>query len=420
MVKDVVSKTAEMLVSGEWLEGAVPISAIAKEVRKKEEEVESILLSSGFFSINIIETKVRKFFWYEKTKVKGVTFANENEIAKAYLSDAKKTITLAQSSKILLEKVLLVVLKNQISCLSERYQERIVNTYQHPKISREYLYSKYLPGELGKYEFEDRESVSLPKKWLTAKVPAGLEFKFSNGLEANNILSWLKSIQLSEPEVVHGHLVNGEFESWLRKNSNWEELANMLASISRKCVEEKINAEEAKTLLISYLRRTPAEAIIYEHTIKPLIKKLETRDEQTLIETANKLGLIGDERAVEPLIGRLVDSSVKVRSAILHALGKIGDVSATPFIIKVIKNSQSKEDRINAIRAAGLLKDERAVDIILEYVHDKDSEISRESVKALGEIGNAKAISKLKEFTNGENEIAKVAFEVLKTKEGNG
>ncbi|MEM2901020.1 MAG: HEAT repeat domain-containing protein, partial [Thermoplasmata archaeon] len=225
------------------------------------------------------------------------------------------------------------------------------------------------------------------------------------------------SIQLSEPEVVHTHLVNGDFEAWLRKNSNWDELANMLASISRKCVEDKINAEDAKTLLISYLRRTPAEGVIYEHTIKPLIKKLESRDEQTLIETANKLGMIGDERAVEPLIGRLSDSSVKVRSAIMHALGKIGDISATPFIIKVIKNSISKEDRINAIRAAGMLKDERAVDVILEYMIDNDTEISREAIRALGEIGSAKAISKLKEVANGENENAKIALDILRTKQ---
>ncbi|MEM2901021.1 MAG: hypothetical protein QXT63_09550 [Thermoplasmata archaeon] len=173
MAKDVISIAAEMLVSGKFSEGLVPISAIAKEVRKKEEDVESILLSSGFFSINVIETRVRKFFWYENVRIKSVSFANENEIARAYQAKPKRMIESSLSSKILIEKVLLAALKNQIACLSERFQERIVNTYQQPKISREYLYSRYLPGELAKYEFEDRESVSLPKKWLTTKVPDG-------------------------------------------------------------------------------------------------------------------------------------------------------------------------------------------------------------------------------------------------------
>ncbi len=417
MAKDgnVISAAADMLASYGNSDSTVALASIAKAVGRKEEDVEDILASSGFFAISTSEIRVRKIFWYENVTVKVASFSREGELAKAYLRNPRKAIATASGSKVLAERVLVVAMKNQIACLSERFQETIVNSYQPPRISRETLYSKHLPGELAKYETDGREAVSIPKKWLTARLPEGLEFKFDNGLEANSILSWLKSVQLAEPEVVLHHLVNHDFEAWLRTNANWSELANILASLSRKCSEENIGAEDAKALLISYLRRTPAEGLIYEHTIRPLIKRLESGDEQTLIESAHKLALIGDERAVDALIGRLIDSSARARCAIMRALGKIGDVSATPFILKVLKNSSSRDDRLSALAALGMLRDERAVDALLDCLSDMDEGVALEALSALGEVGSARALPRLREIANGESELAKRAGEVIRT-----
>jgi HEAT repeat protein len=74
------------------------------------------------------------------------------------------------------------------------------------------------------------------------------------------------------------------------------------------------------------------------------------------------LGQIGDPRAVKPLIKALQDQNLSVCSAVVEALGLIGDLEALPHLLKIerrekaLRRSTANVARkaINQIKAASI------------------------------------------------------------------
>ncbi|MDY6786235.1 MAG: HEAT repeat domain-containing protein [Cyanobacteriota bacterium] len=75
----------------------------------------------------------------------------------------------------------------------------------------------------------------------------------------------------------------------------------------------------------------------HQKAVKPLIEVLLEIKERPKVrgQAAESLSDIGDERAVEPLIASLGDSSVEVRFWSAFALGKLGDIRALPVLKKL-------------------------------------------------------------------------------------
>ena len=189
----------------------------------------------------------------------------------------------------------------------------------------------------------------------------------------------------------------------------------------------------------------------FKPNIEKMIRALDHKDEDVRRKAAEALGRIGDARAVEPLAKTLKDedSSVrycaggalralplerirnesavaaltnaldhedcKVRCNAAHALGRIGDKSAVPALIKALRDTHMEyaDDEhpdmgkfhpvsVAAADALGAIGDRSAVPALIEALKHSDrfvKDSAEEALIALGERGDVrakKALEKIK------------------------
>lgn len=136
-------------------------------------------------------------------------------------------------------------------------------------------------------------------------------------------------------------------------------------------------------------------------------------------EAVITLGEMGDERCVEPLVRSLRDGDWQVREAAVEALGMVG----SPSVDLLVKQLRDWNVRKYAIRALGKIKDERvltpllaqlrsdefkedatealvelgqpAVEQLLAALKDKDENVRKQAVIALGRIKDPEAVDAL-------------------------
>lgn len=339
-------------------------------------KLEKTVKTSTFFELKPVRVK-SGFLIKKETQMNAIRFISDNKLINKYNNNPDKVMTEAIRSRFLTEKIMNIINSNQTKILVKRIPEVTKFTYNRPLPTNESLYKKYFPDELEKYEQEGKSVSAMEKKFLK-KVHKGSEFYFSDGKVANSLLSWVQCIQLAPPQVVSTHLMNSDFETWLRDEVKVRELANICAALAKRFEIESLNPWEVKTKFINRLNRTSIEGMIYEHTIKPVVKNLQSNDPSRAQEAAEKLMRIGDERAVEPLAGKLFDSVPKTREIVIKALGKFGDKRATPSLLKILEYSYDKDDKLNTIKALGFIQDRRAKKVLKKLAKNQD-EIGKEA-----------------------------------------
>lgn len=182
---------------------------------------------------------------------------------------------------------------------------------------------------------------------------------------------------------------------------------------------------------------TPADAAavpVAEKAPEPKVKDeveiqidlLKEKDWFRRKEAAITLGEMGDERAVAPLITALRDDEWNVREATEDALAMIGSPAVEP-LIKALREYQTRR---YVIKILGRIKDERvldplfvqlrneefkddataalvevglpAVERLTAVLNDKDRNVRKHAVLALGAIGLPEAVDVLIEATQDE------------------
>lgn len=173
------------------------------------------------------------------------------------------------------------------------------------------------------------------------------------------------------------------------------------------------------------------EGVLEEERIKDEIEiqidLLTDPDWAVRREAVVTLGEMGDERCVEPLVRALQDGDWQVREAAVEAIGLVG----SPAVDAVLKLLRSWDHRKYAIRALGKIKDERVLDPLVaqlrndefyedatealvelggpavprlvEALSDKDENIRKQAVIALGRIRDSSAIDPLVEKLNDKD-----------------
>ena len=183
---------------------------------------------------------------------------------------------------------------------------------------------------------------------------------------------------------------------------------------------------------------TPAEAAaapVEEKAPEPKVKDeveiqtdlLKEKDWFRRKEAAITLGEMGDERAVAPLITALRDDEWNVREAAEDSLAMIGSPAVEPlikalreyqirrYVIKILgkikdervldplfvqlRNEEFKDDATAALVDVGL----PAVERLTAVLNDKDRNVRKHAVLALGAIGIPEAVELLIEATNDED-----------------
>ncbi len=132
-------------------------------------------------------------------------------------------------------------------------------------------------------------------------------------------------------------------------------------------------------------------AIADERVLAPLIVSLKNRDWIVRMHAAKALGRIKHFSAIEPLVPLLQDKVKAVREEASAALAAIGD-AAIPFLLSALTHTEWLV-RLHAVEALGKARSAAAVEPLLSVLfNDHDAAIREDAVRALGHIGDARAL----------------------------
>lgn len=132
------------------------------------------------------------------------------------------------------------------------------------------------------------------------------------------------------------------------------------------------------------------------HDVDGLIRILEHQDKykfETRKDAIKALGILGDSRAVDPLICELDYMFQDIKETTAEALGMIGDVRAIKPLIEHIFNRAC----YNALVKIGPV----GINQLIETIDDKKRSI--QAISILGDIGDASAIKPLEKILTKHN-----------------
>ena len=125
------------------------------------------------------------------------------------------------------------------------------------------------------------------------------------------------------------------------------------------------------------------------------------------IAACNSLGIIGDDRAVGPLLHLLdrdPDSSVKI--AAIQALRTLGDERARSPLIRVLGDNDI-EGTVRGVAAEALIRfaGTESFLALVKALNDESVEVRYDAAFALGETGNKEAIPYLRNLADSDNAV---------------
>lgn len=126
--------------------------------------------------------------------------------------------------------------------------------------------------------------------------------------------------------------------------------------------------------------------------VTELLRELDSKDPETIIEAAKQLGDLGDKLAVEPMVLIFNDArqSIQVRLAVAEALLKL---ESAPVSVTLLANLRHPEwnTRRKAAAILGQLQAEWAVDPLAKALRDPHPVVRRTARAALKRIGTPEA-----------------------------
>ncbi|MGC4099216.1 MAG: HEAT repeat domain-containing protein [Nitrospira sp.] len=131
-------------------------------------------------------------------------------------------------------------------------------------------------------------------------------------------------------------------------------------------------------------------------------------------EAVITLGEMGDERCVEPLARALRDGDWQVREVAIEALGQVG----SPAVDTLLKLLRDWEVRKYAIAALGKIHDERVLDpLMLQLRNDEFKDDAVDALVALGEPSVERLIGVLRDKDENIRKCAVLALGRIKSNE---
>jgi HEAT repeat protein len=138
-------------------------------------------------------------------------------------------------------------------------------------------------------------------------------------------------------------------------------------------------------------------AVRGKHAVQDLIRALQHRNADVVINATDALAEIGDSSAGPALLSLLkTDGRANVRCAAAITLGCLRYVDAVPSLLNALGDAEWTVRCWTAL-SLGFMKDDRAVGPLCSTLADDPNEHVRENaIKALGSIGGSRAIEALK------------------------
>lgn len=138
------------------------------------------------------------------------------------------------------------------------------------------------------------------------------------------------------------------------------------------------------------------------------LNALKHEDKRVRRQAAAALEVLGESRAIEPLIELLTDDNDKdVRANAARALGRIGSSQAVEPLITALADP-SREVRFTAAFALGRLGDNRAVLPLCAMLEQQD--LYYNVITALRRLGDARAIEPLRHTAQDDSKNPEVQY----------
>ncbi|MGA1874052.1 MAG: HEAT repeat domain-containing protein [bacterium] len=132
--------------------------------------------------------------------------------------------------------------------------------------------------------------------------------------------------------------------------------------------------------------------IAYDN-ISLLVPLLHDPSESLRMYIADLLGLIGNCKAVDPLLLALQDSSARVRSSAVASLGKLADEKAIETIEKLLQTEKDLWVIFSSIKALESIGGPKATQLLVDLLSREDEFIQAAALDSLGEIGTLETIN---------------------------
>ena len=355
----------------------------AKQNRMHTDDLKRVVKRHSFFKLGSTTIQTGLFSKRE-SKVPTIAWAAFEDVQKKYSSNPDKVLQDATGSNILIEKMVSLITQERSKFVFKLKPESSKQMFQYHQENRTALFREHFPEELEKYQREGKHETSLEKKFQK-RVPAGVEFYFSNGKVAHNLLTWVQCLHMAPTDVIATHIKNSDFYVWLDGKVKVPELARIILMVKKRLDNDEISEKEVKNELLGSINKTSLNNIIFDTMIQPLIRTLKSNDQSKVQDAIDKLINIGDERVIEPMMDKIYDSSPQIRRKIIQGLGKLGDKRATPTLLKVLKHSTDNQDRVLIVKTLGILKDKRSLTTLEELAKNND-ELGAEAKGVLEQI----------------------------------
>ncbi len=132
--------------------------------------------------------------------------------------------------------------------------------------------------------------------------------------------------------------------------------------------------------------------------IEPLIPLLRDPVPAVQLAALNALVQFRDRRTAEPLRQLLSVPDEKIRERAVFGLGELHVQSAVPALITVLTTAVTPRLRWETVVTLGKIGSPEAVPALMIALQDEDVSVSGSAAKALGQIGDARAIESLETF----------------------
>ena len=190
-----------------------------------------------------------------------------------------------------------------------------------------------------------------------------------------------------------------------------EELTDRMSDRVTAEAERETRPDDAAAPLAA---ETPLEEEKVKDEIDIQIDLLKEDDWTVRREAVITLGEMADERCVEPVIRALRDGDWQVREAAIEACGMIG----SPCVETLVKLLRDWDLRRTVIAALGKIKDERVLDPLIHQLRsDEFNEIATEALAELGSPAVPKLIEALKDRDENIRKQAVIALGRIKDAE---
>ncbi len=143
-------------------------------------------------------------------------------------------------------------------------------------------------------------------------------------------------------------------------------------------------------------------------------RKLKAGDSAARLQAAQKLGELGNPRAVGALTEALGDHAWDDRWAAAVALGKLRNGRGVTALGRALDSDAAVDVRCNAAWALGRIGGKAAVDSLLAALDDQDSSVRRVAVEALAAVGKGDTMSGLvKALEDSDHDVRLTAVVAL-------